>query len=1343
MAANKKRLFYNLILVCIVVIIGVMTVFGSDTLQSLALEQKTRCGLEEHKHTENCYMGDVLLCEKKAHIHSSNCYLVLLEDNDINWLLQVMGMSDQQSLEGVIDSALVQALALNENFSEAERPVKLTAQDITDLNDTIEDNEIEPSVVLNENLSDGTVLSYEPGQGDGQALLNVGDQPDTSGQRKVNFYIRLDGEITFVNTAPLVSANPEYCTYANTVNAYTSALITGLTTNNINSSYFFRYNTNGKTDSADNFSSNASYSSSRVRLGNTSGIQYALLFSRSWSGGRYVYAPYDFYTVTLDYSRLGNGTENTVRYVQSGYASGLTLSDAYIWRDESGNTVDKMPTTISKTTKLYAEFREFTAKFEDRSGAALAPSVTARPTDGKLTVALPDLTGTPQEGYYWVDKASDGTVYYASNGSAKAEITKSTTFVAVPSKYTLTFIDENGETSIYEAGYLDMFTLESLPDGWSWMSDAGERYAPGDTIGPIREEMTFTAAERTMNVHYNVNFPSNAVSQVDAVPAIYGTTSQTATDIAYGGRPLITRNLTSRTARDEINSGNKESLTYFFKGWTISGTDLLIQPDSAISWQQLQTYANANGEVTLQGVWENASRYNSVSFFVRFDSAAVDTNGNITSQPSENYTPEVFNTHVGGINTSWSDTQIRQAYEIADTTSDNSFGADQAIRALYGEKATGAWLYDLPSDDHVFTYLIDYLKKNPGKQLTVDGDVVDPNQLNYSYYAIRWYVFKLEGSSWHIDGKLVKKEGTITVDKTFGGDETVQQMEKDGFYILAENGTRSEDGIFTPYPVNDNRFKQCLLVVNRTGAQKLQSKYPNATILIYDSETDNKHHYEWVIEGVELGEYWHIEEFPAEIPGYSCYAEYSVYDTDGEHTAIAAFGTRASAIGKTFALDEDPDQGLMVDFRNYYHPIETILIKKEDAKTGMSIGGAQFELWQNGNRLTFNLDAATGQYVRDESGSGAFSRVVTATDGYSVISTTGFSYDYGDVEVKEVVSPPGYDPAPAMTIGKNENGQVVLKNIADTPQAEWPEYASVPSNDILVVRNHAAQKISVTVNKVWNTNSPADSVEVVLQANGQHAAALFPGMTNVQVMLNAGNVWKHTWTELPRYANGEIVTWSVKEIVIGGKPTLADGTTFANWTVTYSPGYGSDRDGDGDIDNWSFTITNSTRRLQMILTKVGTEGELIPGCVFSLEQVAMENGQWQQVPGTEIDIQTTDQNGMLTFDNLLTDTYWRLKEVSTPDGYYAGFNEAILVIDGAGVIKKVLSDGTLADLNSQMIQYTRPYNIQVTNIQIKPMPQTGGAGTNVYLQSGLLLIVAAAALLLYKNKHRKEDVGNS
>ena len=55
--------------------------------ESLALEQNPRCGLEEHVHNNECYVGDLLLCNKKMHTHTENCYLVLLVDNDINNLL--------------------------------------------------------------------------------------------------------------------------------------------------------------------------------------------------------------------------------------------------------------------------------------------------------------------------------------------------------------------------------------------------------------------------------------------------------------------------------------------------------------------------------------------------------------------------------------------------------------------------------------------------------------------------------------------------------------------------------------------------------------------------------------------------------------------------------------------------------------------------------------------------------------------------------------------------------------------------------------------------------------------------------------------------------------------------------------------------------------------------------------------------------------------------------------------------------------------------------------------------------------------------------------------------------
>lgn len=1341
MAAKNKRLFYKLILVGALVLLTIMSFVNAQKLDSLALEQQIRCGMQAHTHTEDCYLDGVMLCKQKAHVHSNDCYLVLLQDNDINGLLDKMQATDGKSLESVLSSAMGQALVLNDSFTNSAPPVTLTQEGITSLNDTITENGIEPSVVLNENLRADSTLQYTP-QAYGAVPLDVGDSP-SSGNTDVNFYIQLDGKITFIGSGTMsLSGRTYYYGESETASLYKDVVETALTADNIDSTYYFRYNTTGDITSASSFNQSANSQSNRVQFGNGSGTRYVLLCTRSRSFLSYTYTPVAFYTVTLDYSKAGPDVDNQVQYVQTERASTLQLDNTYIWYDENGKEITSLPNTITKTTTVYAEPRTLKAEFLSREGTRLLDPFIGTPTDGVLRVYLPSLAGTPNEGWIWIERDGDGVMYYESNGYWFADITEDTVFVALPSRYTVTQIDDAGQTTTTILWYREMLNLGALPEGWTWVGSDGTEYSPGQQIAPITEDLTFTATPRTLDIYYNVNFPSSAVSSVDSVPTIYGTTSSTATDKAVS-RPLTLRELTSRTARREVSSSNKESVTYYFKGWQPQGTDILIPPDTTVSWSELLSYASANDEVRFVGVWEEGTRYNSATFFVRFDSAAVDTNGNITSQPSENYTPEVFNTHVGGIDTSWSDSKIKQEYEIADTTADNSYTADQNIRALYGEKAEGMWLYDFPSNDYIFEYLKNYLAQNPGKQLTYDGEPVLPEQLNHDYYAIRWYVCKLEGSTWHIDGKVYKKEGSVTIDKTFGGDDTVLQIEKDSFYILAENGELDADGAFTPYNPRNDKFKQYLLVVNQSGASALRSRYPNAQILVFDQEWDNAHHYEWVIDGLEVGEYWHIEEYPVDIPGYICYAEYSVYDTDGFYSAIAEYGTRASMIGKTFALDEDPDQGLMVDFRNYYYPNETILIKKEDGKTGRPIGGAVFELWQNGKLLTFNYNTDTGQYERDEEGNGQFSQITTSADGYSVISTTGFSYSYGDVIVKEVLPPNGYDPAPDITLGFNDTGQVVLKDIDGKPPEDWSSIASVPSDDVLVVKNHAAEFISVTAEKVWNTNAPADSVEVVLQANGQHAAALFPGMANAQVKLNAGNYWRTTWTDLPRYANGQIVQWSVKEVLIGGKPTLSDGVTFANWTVTYSPGIGTDDDGDGDVDNWKFIVTNSTRRLQMILTKVDTEGMLLPGSIFSLEQVELTANGWQPVSGAVANVQTTDANGMLTFDNLTADTYYRLTEVKAPSGYFVVSEPVVLMMDGNGNISRLLDDGTLAQLYDPLIQVTGPYNIKVVNLKLTELPVTGGVGQTVYMHSGILLILLGTALMLYKQKRRKEDTDTS
>ena len=63
----------------------------------------------------------------------------------------------------------------------------------------------------------------------------------------------------------------------------------------------------------------------------------------------------------------------------------------------------------------------------------------------------------------------------------------------------------------------------------------------------------------------------------------------------------------------------------------------------------------------------------------------------------------------------------------------------------------------------------------------------------------------------------------------------------------------------------------------------------------------------------------------------------------------------------------------------------------------------------------------------------------------------------------------------------------------------------------------------------------------------------------------------------------------------------------------------------------------------------------------------------------------------------------------------------------------------MADLNDPYISYTNPYNILVKNLGGVVLPETGGIGTTIYMQAGLLLILAAMALLLYRKLHRRED----
>lgn len=1188
---NRKFKINQLIFIAstmIFCIIACVLLFWKNIIPAAALEQELRCGMEAHIHTDSCYDGDFLICEKPAHSHDGNCYIVLLKENNINHLLTLLGEEENDSLETVITDVMSTALTLNSNINtleetsedKSQEPAGLSQTAVSELNTTISDEDSIPDLVLNENINnihtlntesgsvsnqtenssttdlaeDNSTTDYvniadnitennslteeeDSGNGEEPALLAVDSEPVTSNYN-ANFYIYLDGQWTCIGSLPFETTRNGTWYYNSTI---PTSQVLELINNSLKTE--FTYNS---FDISVSSSLNGTYSKNNIGIGSV--------------------------TTTIGY-RQNNSTARRVKYVR------------------------------------------------------LIPN----------------------------------------NGSAS-----STAFAF----YSVKYMYPDGSTA---TDYVRSGTTVTLPDGnYQWTKD-DETYAAGETV-TITDTTIFygtTLGPITyISINYDVNFPTVNGVTVSTKPTISGLSTTTVTDGYTEGSSAVVRNVSRQSVEGKINGhGANMSRIVQFKGWKIAETDMIIQPNTVLVWEELIQYANG-ASLSLIGEWESDKR-NTVSFCIRFDSVAVDTEGNITDQDSNNYTDELFAAYVGGIDPSLNADQLQTNYGIADKTQDNSYTADQEIRALYGEKTDGVWLSAFPLDDYIFECLVQYAETG---HLLVEGVVVKAEDLNDKEYAIRWYVFKYEESdAWHIDGKLVKKEGLIHVYKTFAGNKELIAAAKEDFYIDAYDVT---SGTNTTLDLN-NYFS-------------------------YDSATDT---YMWEITNVDYGELWEITEHPHlfEDPDidFHVYSEYTVMDAHGDQSVSGA-GTSRTVSGMTYALDEGVDEVLRVEFTNIYNKNDSIVIKKQDSLTGVSIGGATFQLLQNGEALKFNYNGITDSYEYDPV-NGTETILSGRANGYFEIAIENFSYDSGPIIVREVTPPDGYSPIGDIEIGYTDDSKTIGILSGNSQLIKY-------INGILIVGN-STDTASVTAKKSWDCpEAEWQDVTVELLANGKLVTTVIAGV-EPYIILNGENQWTYTWENLPLYVNGTKIEWSIQEIQIGSEKCKSDGT-FVNWLASYGlPVYSTDADGK---DNILLTVTNTTKRVMLRLTKTDMSKSLqLKGATFLLEGVD-ENGN---VISSEIaKTATTSDAGTLIFDNLKCNVRYRLTEQTAPDGYLK-INEYLYIT--------ILEDGSILVEDSY---YAEPgstaYNMIVRNGEAISLPESGGTGNGMLFATGMMLILAAGGIYI-------------
>jgi len=364
-----------------------------------------------------------------------------------------------------------------------------------------------------------------------------------------------------------------------------------------------------------------------------------------------------------------------------------------------------------------------------------------------------------------------------------------------------------------------------------------------------------------------------------AVPTVQGKNTYTKT-ITYNNSTTLEKlsdeYVTPYDSVTEKDTGDRKLLK--FTGWKVNNTSTILAAGKKLTWSQLSNYAS-NGTIKLTTTWKNDfQNYEYANFYINYKSEALDSEGDVSiSRDEENFTPSLWATYVGNSNA--------ESESVVGSTKDNSFKVNSEIRALYGDKGDNSiYLLTFPSDEYILERLKSYVDV-----LSIDGQSINKDELDLEHYSLRWYVFKLQKGCWHIDGKLVRNEGKMTVTKTFiGPGEAIQKVttNTEKFYINVKGGNT------------------------------------DINLYIDDATTSDSQTYTWVID-IKYGINYTLSEHNYIIDRYVTESVNKIVDPDNIQTTSSIPSTTANVVGiNNYAIDStetlDPSKILSVNFTNTY-----------------------------------------------------------------------------------------------------------------------------------------------------------------------------------------------------------------------------------------------------------------------------------------------------------------------------------------------------------------------------------------------------------------------------------------
>lgn len=746
----------------------------------------------------------------------------------------------------------------------------------------------------------------------------------------------------------------------------------------------------------------------------------------------------------------------------------------------------------------------------------------------------------------------------------------------------------------------------------------------------------------------------------------------------------------------KITDANNHTMYYSFAGWKVASAAgaPVLPAGTVLTAEKLSEYADGTGMVALQAVWsgvDSQGRPNTVHFFLHKNGELKGSvEDGVKPESQRDYTPVIYSTRMmnaGNIPTTYTGGQPLVARPNAD---DDAYQTNTTIRGMTTIPVEGATQEDLPGDETVFAYL-----RANQIEMKINGQVVDNDKLNTSYFGIRWNTVKYESSDgWHIDGVLVAKRTRFFVTKTFAGDAAAIDLAKENFTITVSH-TEGSGSVtdFTLLPQPDAG-------VTEAGKRGYTD---------YDAATKT---YTWEVPAQQKRSYTITEAGYIPSGNWRVSNSYAIRNApEGGPTDYQLYpeaGIKITAVGYA---DDVPNIAVQtVALRNVYVGVGTLTVNTQDSVTGNNLKNIPYRLTRaDGSAVTLYRRPGTTLYSMGNdpdytetipggtltAGANGLFTIRLETGTYTLTETLPTGY-YGPGTVQVTVTKPADGPITYYSVAQN------LPTEVTAPTGGWLKEADT---DHITILNVPRMLISVTARSSWPENGEKLPVTVQLWCDG----TMVPGDQYTQV-LSEENKWEYTWQELPLFTNGTVAGYTLRVTKIGNtyRDAAMDKDGFADYNVT-NDAVKYRQTGDQnyrDEHMWTedgvqhfaqealLVVRNEGVRGAVTFTKADEKDRPLQGAEFTLYTDAACTRSLETV--------TSDVNGRVEFAKQPGGTYY-LKETKAPQGHTAENTVWTVKIAGG---KATITDSTGAVItsvrNTSLLQLT----LQVLGPDDEPLTGT-------------------------------------